>query len=321
MNRPRPDFFIIGQSKSGTSAMYHFLRAHPQIFMCSPKEPNYFARDFLRDPDPGGSFHPHTEAWYLGLFEGAEPGQRCGEASACYIYSREAIPAIRAFNPEAQLIVMLREPVDFLYSYYLQQRKNPITEGEDAPDFATALALEPERKAGRHIPPGCLVPELLYYSERIRYAEQLERVYASFPRDQVLVLIYDDFRADNAAVYRQVLAFLGVDTAFQPVFQTHNKGAELRSRRLQRWMRAVTFGEGWAAPAKRLLTGLIPGPVRKRAVRAVRDRLVFRPKAGPDPALVDRLKRAYRPEVKKVSELLGRDLVRRWGYDRLEEAT
>ena len=311
----KPDFFIAGQSKSGTTALYHFLRAHPRIHMSRPKEPNYFAKDFCRDPDPAGSFHPRTEEEYLSFFAGAGPDDLCGEASACYLYSKVAAREIHAFNPEAKLIAMLREPVDFLYSYYLQQLKNPITEGEDAPDFETALALEAERKAGRRIPNGCLVPELLYYSERIRYADQLERVYASFDPAQVLVIIYDDFRRDNAAVYRQVLEFLGVDPTFTPRFETHNKGAELRSKRMQTLMRKVTFGDGWAAPIKKAVKALLPREVRKGMVDAVYKKVVFKPKEGLDPDLVRRLKRDFRPEVEKIGAMLGRDLVTLWGYE------
>lgn len=310
----RPSFFIAGNSKSGTSALYQFLKVHPEVFMCSPKEPNYFARDFLRDPNPAGSFHAHDLAWYQGLFQDARPGQLCGEASAVYLYSAVAAREIHAFNPDAKLIFILREPVSFLHSYHLQQLKNPVTEGEDEQDFEQALALEPLRRQGQRLPKGCLVPELNYYTERIRYAEHLQRYLDVFDRLNVLILIYDDFRRDNVGTYRQVLSFLGLAPGFTPDFRTVNEGSKLRSKRMQHLMQRLTFGQGWAAPVKALAKRLIPGQLRKKLVRQAYDTLVFEPKDEVDPALAARLKAQFRPEVEKISTLLGRDLVTLWGY-------
>jgi hypothetical protein len=310
----RPSVFIAGNSKSGTSALYQFLKVHPDVFMSSPKEPNYFARDFLRDPDPAGSFHPHSLDWYLGLFEHARPDQICGEASAVYLYSSVAAREIHAFNPDARLVFILREPVSFLHSYHLQQLKNPVTEGEDEKDFEKALALEPFRRQGQRLPKGCLVPELNYYSERIRYAAHLQRYLEVFDRSQLLILLYDDFRRDNAGTYRQVLAFLGLNPNFTPDFRTVNEGSKLRSKSMQQLMRRLTFGQGWAAPVKALAKRLLPAPMRKKLVQQAYDTLVFEPKDEVDPILAARLKAQFRPEVEHISTLLGRDLVTLWGY-------
>lgn len=311
----RPSFFIAGNSKSGTTALYAFLNAHPELFLCDPKEPDYFARAFCRNPDPDGAFHPRTEAEYLALFADARPDQVCGEASAVYLYAPDAAEALHAFDPDARLIFMLREPVDFLHSYHLQLLKNPITEGEAVASFEEALALEPARKRGEAVPEGCLIPELLYYRERIRYAEHLRRYYDRFPADQILVILYDDFKRDNEGVYARVLEFLGVDAAFRPVFEQHNQGARLRSKRLQRLMRQVTFGDGWAAAVKGPLKALLPQALRRGMVDAIYRHVVFRPKDQLDPALVRALRREFRPEVEKAGALLDRDLVALWGYD------
>lgn len=312
----RPSFFIAGNSKSGTTALYHFLQQHPALFLSDPKEPNYFAKDFCRDPDPDGYFHPRSEAAYLALFEAAAPGQLCGEASACYLYSSVAAAAIHHFAPASKLIFILREPVSFLHSYHQQLLKNPISEGEAVMDFEEALALEPARKAGRALPAGCLIPEMLFYRDRIRYAEQLARYFERFPEEQVLVLFYEDFRADNAATYRRVLAFLGVDAEFEPLFAQHNKGADLRSKRMQHWLRQVTFGESWAAPLKPIIKAVLPQTLRKRAVQELEKKVVYRPRQAVDVALAAQLRQEFRPEVERLSQLLGVDLITRWGYER-----
>jgi len=310
----RPSFFIAGNSKSGTTALFRFLDAHPDVFMSEPKEPNYFATDFCNDPNPAGSFHPQTEDEYLALFEPAGPAQLCGEASACYLYSQAAPAAIAKFAPDARIIVILREPVAFLASYHLQMLQNPVTEGETERDFATALALEAERRAG-NVPRGCLIPELLYYRERVRYAHHLERLYESFDRRQVLVLIYEEYERDNRAAYREVLEFLGLDPGFEPDFERHNEGAKLRSRRLQGAFKKMTHGEEWGVWVKAIARTTMPRPARSKLQQIVLERIVFRPKPSVDPALAAALRAEFAPEMERCGELIERDLIGLWGYD------
>ncbi|MEM8556263.1 MAG: sulfotransferase [Bacteroidota bacterium] len=312
----RPSFFIVGNSKSGTTAMSRFLEQHPDLFVCRPEEPNFFATDFCRDPDPTGLFHPRPEADYLAMFEEAQPGQRCGEASACYLYSEEAIANIAAFDPDARLIAIFREPVSFLRSYHVQLLKNPIKEGESEQDFERALALEAARRRGEQIPEGCLVPEFLFYSERVRYAEHLARVYQHVPKEQVLVLIYEDFRRDNPGTVRRVFEYLGVDPDFAPAFEQHNNGGQVvKSRRAQGLVHQLEHGRGPFGAVKRLAQAVVPAPVRKRLVKAAYQKAVLRTAERPDEALVAYLKQQFLPEVAAFSTLIGRDMVAEWGYD------
>ncbi|HEY2326046.1 MAG TPA: sulfotransferase domain-containing protein [Gaiellaceae bacterium] len=309
----RPSFFIAGNSKSGTTALFRFLDAHPAVFMSRPKEPNYFASDFCHDPNPSGSFHPITEIEYLALFETARPDQLCGEASACYLYSQAAAAAIREFAPDARIVVILREPVEFLASYHLQLLQNPVTEGETERDLATALALEPERRLG-DVPNGCLIPELLYYRERVRYAHHLERLYESFDKSQVLVLIYEEYERDNRSAYRDVIEFLDLDPDFEPDFERHNEGAKLRSRRLQSAFQKMTHGETWGASVKAVARTTLPRPIRSRLQQAVLERVVFEPKPSFDPEFAAALRAEFAPEVERCGSLIGRDLIGLWGY-------
>lgn len=309
----RPSLFIVGHSKSGTTALARFLGAHPSVFMSTPKEPNFFARDFTAGVTEG-SFTERSEASYLALFEEARPDQVAGEASASYLYSRVAAEEIARFNPDAKIIIMLREPVSFLQSYHLQKLKNPPADAEDIWDFEQALAAEEDRKHGRRLPPRCQVPQLLYYSERVRYAEQVARYLAHFPRENVLVIVYDDFERDNRRVFREVLSFVGVDPSFEPEFRTYNRGALVRDKRLQSLVGEVAHGRGAFALIHRPVTWLLPAGVRKRLVRSVYERVVFREKPALSPELVARLKARFRPEVVRISELLGRDLIQLWRY-------
>ena len=308
----RPSFFIAGHSKSGTSALSVFLGQHPQLFVCKPEEPNYFCPSWCRAPGPPSLFHPRTEAQYLELFEPAGPGRLCGEASAAYLYSEEAAGLIAEFAPAARIVAIFREPVDFLRSYHLQLLKNVPAEGETVRDLGEAIGLEAERRAGRRLPDGCLVPELLWYaSDRLRYDEHLDRFTARFPPDQVLPLVYDDFRRDNAGTVRRVLEFLAVDASFEPKLEEHNTGGvALRSRRLQGLLRGATHSGGAVGRARALL----PRRLRRRAVAAAYERVVFE-KAPPVPAeLAAEIRARAAPHVAGLGARLGRDLLGEWGY-------
>jgi hypothetical protein len=310
----RTDFFIAGNSKSGTSALYFFLDQHPEVCMSSPKEPNFFATDFCHDQDMG-AFTRKSASDYRGFFDDPTGTLLRGEASACYLYSKEAAANIAAHNPEAGIIAIFREPVSFLHSYHLQQLKNPVSEGETVKDFETALALESDRRAGKSIPAGCLIPELLFYSERIKYTDHLARFYDHFSKEQVLVLLYEDFKADNQAIYKEILEFIGVAPDHQPTFRRHNVAQKLRSKTAQRFVHRLSHGNGaWSGP-KKLIKGLLPPFVRQFLLRTALKKFVFEPKDAVSPGLRQKLMEAFKPEVKRFGKLIGRDVEARWGYD------
>ena len=108
----KPGFFIVGAPKCGTTSFYHYLRQHPQIFMPDNKEPHYFGSDLKKRSDE----FIKTEEEYLSLFKDADSSQMAGEASTFYLYSKAAQKEIKGFNPHAKIIIMLRNPIDFLHS-------------------------------------------------------------------------------------------------------------------------------------------------------------------------------------------------------------
>src|SRR6202035_4018433 len=141
----------------------------------------------------------------------ALPERRVGEASPGYLLSRTAAASIAEVQPAARIIAILREPASFLRSLHLQFIETYV---ETENDLRKALSLEEMRRQGKAIPQGAARPQLLLYSEHVQYVEQLRRYHAVFPPEQVLVLIYDDYRRDNDATVRTVLRFLeGDDTS------------------------------------------------------------------------------------------------------------
>src|ERR1700730_7701102 len=257
--RPRyPDFFIVGHAKSGTTALYEMLRRHPDIYMPSVKEPQFFARN----PDPAAGGAPaktfeqtgrqrESVDQYLALFGAARDEQRVGEASTFYLWSPDAAQRIAAAQPQARIIAVRREPASFVRSLHLQMVQN---HSETERDLRRAIALEAKRRLGRRIPRGAHWPRALMYTERVRYVEQLQRFHAMFGREQVLVLIYDDFRADNEATVRRVLRFLEVDDSVSLEVLHANPTVSVRSVWLDGMLRSVRGGHG---PLSRAVRGAV----------------------------------------------------------------
>jgi hypothetical protein len=304
-----PDFYIVGHSKSGTTALYEMLRRHPQIYMPDLKEPTFFATD-LRPRLQQRVPEPETLADYLALFAHAGAEQRVGEASSLYLFSRDAAGAIATAQPAARIVAILREPASFLRSLHLQLLQ---IHNETEKSLRSALSLEQARRRGERIPSSCSRPQALLYSERVRYVEQLRRYHAVFAPEQVLTLVYDDFRDDNEATVRQVLRFLAVDDA-QPLQTLEaNPTVGVRSVRLHRLKHALRNADGPIARTARaagetLMTG---------RTRAVVQRSMYGRTPPADEQLMLELRRRFAGEVVALSDYLGRDLVSLWGYDSL----
>jgi hypothetical protein len=307
---PAPNLFIVGFPKSGTSALHRFLEQHPDVFMSRPKEPNYFCKDFheISNRFHGGrstAYYQFQELdEYLRLFVPAAGRKIRGEASTSYAHSAVAAAEIRSFNPDARIVVMVREPVSFLHALYSQYCNETQ---EPAPSLGAALDLEPARREGRSLPPRVRCPNDLYYSDRVRYADAISRFLDVFPREQVKVVVFDDFKADNRGTFREVLEFLGIDAGFEPDFELVHDSKAPRFPLLNRLLRSPAL--------KNIPKRLLPARRYDRIQLAVQSLLMKRARRPP---LRDEerreLMRRFEPEVRRLGELLGRDLLTTWGY-------
>jgi hypothetical protein len=226
----KPDFFIVGAPKCGTTALFRYLAAHPAVFIPELKEPNYFSPEF----DWYGR-HVATLPEYEGLFSSAQAHALIGDASVMYLYSKVAIGKLMAHNVNAKIIVMLRNPIEAARSMHAFQRQH---EQEDVVDFEQAWRLQEARLEGRHLPPRWPYPQLKQYGPLYCYAPQVRRLLAQVPRNQCLFLLFEEFFADPSRQFARVLDFLGLPpdparTAFPVVNQTIG----VRSLRLDRLLR------------------------------------------------------------------------------------
>ncbi len=296
----KPDFFMVGAPKCGTTALYRCLEAHPEIFVPERKELHHFGTDlysptYVRDLDE-----------YLSLFAGAHEEKRVGEASVWYLFSKRAATEIKTFCPHASVIIMLRNPVDMLYSLYSQHLYNGT---EEIVDFAGALHAEEDRKRGQRLPKGVPAVERLFYREVARYRDQVGRYLKAFGPDNVKVIIYDDFKRDPARICREAFQFLNVDQNVVPAIRVVNPNKKLRSKAAQSILNQPP----------RLLGKL----VRPLTTPALRHRLFAKAQQlntgyearPPLPAeLRQQLQREFAPEIERLSELLNRDLTY-WSAD------
>jgi hypothetical protein len=313
-----PDFFIIGQFKSGTTSLYEMLKQHPQLYMPDFKEPRFLARDLQATYHyRKGPHYPETFEEYVSLFSAAAPDQLIGEGSASYLWSRTAAANIANLQPDARMIAILREPVAMVRSFHLQLLQSHV---ESKKNLRTAIALEDKRRRGKRVPFRSHTPQLLQYSAQVRYVEQLRRYHDRFPREQILVLLYDDFRADNDGVVKNVLRFLDVDDQY-PI-----KKVEVKvTRRMVRsqlvddliyWTpRGGTSAAGRAA--KTMIKTFTWRGLRHTAIGALKRKVVLGEPPPADEAFMLELRRRFKPEVVALSEYLERDLVTLWGYDAL----
>jgi hypothetical protein len=308
----KPNLFIVGQPKSGTTALHQFLGQHPEIFMSSIKEPHFFCSDFHLESDRAYGkkrfFDFRSESAYLQLFTKAGEAKISGESSTNYLYSQVAAEKIHNFNPDAKIIIILREPAKFLYSLHSHYVK--FTE-ENEPDFLTALSLESDRRQEKVSSPRVTSPSYLYYSQRVQYYQQVKRYYDRFKPEQIKVIVFEEFQSDNQRIYQEILEFLGVKANFTPEYGMVNANKEVKFKAVNDLVNNP------------LLKNISKNLLSQEFNEFIRDHIVEKffwhqaPKLTMPEEIKAELMRKYQPQVAQISELIDIDLVTKWGYDNL----
>ena len=237
--RPLPGFLILGAQKAGTTALYAYLRWHPGITGPAWKEVSYFDRHYRRGT-----------RWYRGHFPVRAGDRLVGEASPGYLFHPHSPERVRATVPDAKLIALLRDPVDRALSHYHHE----VALGREALSFEEAVDAEPERTRGEQ---ERLVREPGYFSHawwdytylaRGRYAEQLERWFAVFPREQLLVVPSEELARRPDETYAKILDFLAAPEhrldSYPRVYEQEYEEMRPETRR--------RLGEYFAEPNRRL---------------------------------------------------------------------
>jgi hypothetical protein len=207
LKRP-PDFFLVGAPKCATSSLHKLLIQHTGIFMCSPKEPHFFSTDLP------GLAEVDDAAGYDGLFADAPAGASLGEASAFYLMSTNAAAGIHAANPNAKIIISIRNPAQAARSLFHQLRDGFR---EDQTTFEAAWVLQLTRASGMNLPSYSPEPQQLQYRDVYSYADQVARYLEVFGPDQVLILRFEEISQSPQDVIARILKFLDLPPFPAPV--------------------------------------------------------------------------------------------------------
>jgi hypothetical protein len=311
--RISPNFFLVGAAKAGTTSLCEYLDQHPEIYMSPIKEPCFFAdevrpehlsRDvlpvFYRDQEALRKYldGPMTERrpgaavldWesYIGLFQAAHARQKVvGEASVIYLWSPTAAANIAARIPGARILMVLRDPVDRLFSQYLDN----LTSGQVRVSFRDYIEAALRHRSGLL---GIYRPSL----EFGEYCEQVKRYLRLFPRERIHIVLYDDFRQSPAECLSGIFRFLDVDPRVTVDTSVHH-----HRPRVPRFGRAgyLLKRSGLWQAGRRLLPAAVARKLRP---------LALRPRGAMAVDANDRgyLLAHYRPDIQELSELLDRDL-------------
>lgn len=280
--------------------MSDYLAAHPEIFMAR-KEMHFFGAD-LRF---ASHFYRRAEREYLSEFSAWTSQSRAGEASVWYLYSETAAAEIKAFNPAARIIIMLREPADMIHSLFRYFRYDG---NEPLDSFADALEAEPERRLGRRLGRQTYFPAGLIYHDTARFASQVERYFHMFGRQRVHVVLHEDLAANPAAVYSDTLKFLEVDSTHSlPQFARVNQAKTVKSRALRALLNDPALRSVVLA-ARPLLPRPMFGVFQRLQGALTRVNSAVEKAAPLELKLKAELRRHFEAETARLGDLIDRDL-------------
>lgn len=272
---PRVDFLGLGAQKAGTSWLHRMLAAHPQVFMAQAED---------KDLKFFSAHYDYGYAWYERHFAAGGGAERRGEFSTSYFYSQEAPARVHAYNPNARLVLSLREPVDRLISHH----RHEIRTGRLEPDvpLTAGVASNPS------------------YVEQSMYFTQLTRWLEHFPLASFHIVIFEELFRDPGRSLRELYEFVGVSPEFVPpsIHEKVNEGRVPRSRLIDKGVQLSTatlraVGAGW------LVDSLKRAGVEKK-LKAVNSRS----DNSLDAAFVAKLRAMFTHENAQLAKLLGRDL-------------
>ena len=282
----KPNLFVLGAAKSGTTPLFNYLTQQSSIFAPEIKEPHFFYNErcagapVLGEKDLGE---------YLGLFADALADEQVGEASTSYLYAANAPREIRRLQDDVRILVILRDPTERAYSQYWNQ----VRDGNEDLSFEQALRAEAGRKRDNwwH---GFL------YVETGHYTEQLSRYFDVFGRDNVQIHLFDDLHLNARGVCHEVFSFLGVDPTHEiEANKVYNRSEPVRSRLLAKLLRARIIKK----PAAKVL------PVTwKRSVGEGLRNANRKPVPKMNPKTEKELRKIFEEDTLALERMVGRDL-------------
>jgi len=277
-----PNFFIVGAPKSGTSSLYAILYNHREIYMSHIKEPNYFSSATISDDHRIKPIRDKKK--YLKLFEKAKNKKIIGEATPNYLVDPKAAELIHQISPNAKILISLRDPIERLFSNYLMSKKYGTIRSSFHDAILKNINYQEEKNNDLRL-------------ERGLYSESVKRYVDIFGKNQVKIIIFEEFIKDEQNTTKEILKFLGVSLdSFDLNTEIYNPYVVLRSpvsamilknRRIRR------ISERIFSPSQR---------------KFFKDKLLVRKQKKPkmDEQDIEILKNFYSKDVEKLQVILNR---------------
>lgn len=216
-----PNFIIVGAPKAGTTSLYYYLAEHPEVYMSSEKEPNFFSKGEIEKQNLYyKKRNVETVEEYIKLFKNVKNEKAVGEASVSYLYYQEVPQKIKRIIPDAKIIIALRSPVERAFSHYLMDLRLGYIELS----FEDVVYKRVEHKYLN-----------LFYQQYVElgfYFEQVTRYIKCFGRDQIKIILFEDLKNKPKETISNLYRFLGVKEKFLPHFESRHNVFKLPKNRL-----------------------------------------------------------------------------------------
>ena len=282
------DFFIVGAPKPGTTSLYHYLNEHPDIDMSSQKEPDFFSdRSLQKQNLYYGKKRIDTLDKYHSLFKRHNITLR-GEASVSYLFYEDVPQRIIKYNPNAKIIIMLRNPIERAFSHYLMDYRLGLV----SESFETIIKSKLKSSDNN-----------LFYQQYIlvsEYALQVKRYLSAFPKKNIHFIYHEDFKENTTIIVSKVFLFLGIDDSFTPSLQKKYNIYSQPKIRIIRYLYSSAY-------LRRVLSIIFPKILINR-IRKVFFRSDIKPELSESTRKI--LKRHFEHDVKELSKILNKDLVK-----------
>ncbi len=297
----KPDFFIVGAPRCGTTSLQYYLLQHPKI--CMPeKEINFWGDDLKFKKEM-------TLQEYLGLFSQCGPSQVVGEKSVWYLYSVKASEEIKEFNPNAKIVIVLRNPLNLiksLHNYFY------IRGDETVASLEEAISIPPEKRRSYF---STYPIECFDYLKVAKFYIQVKRYLERF--SSVKVIIFEELIKSPYETLRDVFEFLGVnpEVAEQIDFSAQNVSKSIKSKVIRDFLLKYRVAPFW-------IRGVIKVLLPNQKLRAwlsnwLQDKVAFKNsniKNFMSDSLKKKLQNELRKDVLKLSDLINKNLIELWGF-------
>ncbi len=305
---PKANFFLVGAAKAGTTSLHNYLKAHPNLFFSPVKEPNYFSTD-IQPENFSANYRKNTflntekyfnnkplkklqltfvrkKEHYQQLFENANGYKAIGESSTSYLYSETAAQNIKKYNPQAKIIIIIRNPLERAFSHYLMALKFGFT----SKSFQAAIKADIERKKK-----GWGISEL--FIELGLYYKQIKRYLDHFPARQVKIFLFDDFEKNPEKVIGECFEFLELKPLPLDSFPVYNKASAPRFKHLNRIMTKTGIKD---------IAGKIAPPKAKKALKSIA--FSNNKQQEIDLQTANLLKKYFNDDIQLTAKLINKDL-------------